>query len=87
MILYGYTFEKDGTYYEKAELNTNDYRKLAEYIFNNPCKDKMITDIWDLPVLTAFGFFINQIDESQINRELLLTELSKLESEMEDEVS
>lgn len=85
MILYGYTFEKDATYYEKAELNTNDYRKLAKYIFSNPCKDKMITDIWDLPILTTFGFFINQIDESQINRELLLAEISKLEKEREDE--
>lgn len=82
MVYYGYVFEKDGTHYGRIELDATNYEEIAKFINNNPEKDKMITDVWDLPVLTTIGNFLDRMDTSKVDRSELLKELMPLQQSM-----
>lgn len=78
-IYFGYVFEEDGTHCGRTELKSSDYKALAEFITNNPTKDKIITDVLDLPVITTFGPFIDRSNTSKINQKALIKELLPLQ--------
>lgn len=77
-IYFGYVFEEDGTHYGRIELKASDYKLLARFITDNPGKDKMITDILDLPVIVTCGPFVDRLNPNEIDRELLMKELTPL---------
>ena len=55
--------------------------KLANFINDNPTKNKMITDVMDLPVITTIGNFLDRMDISKIDRDKLLKELLPLQKD------
>ena len=79
IYLLGYVLEKDGTHYGYVELT--DYKQLANFINDNPTKNKMITDVMDLPVITTIGNFLDRMDISKIDRDKLLKELLHLQKD------
>ena len=88
MILYGYIFIDYDRHHEGyVELDSNDLKGLAHFICDDVEHDKMITDIWDMPVVTTFGNFLDKVDITKINFSELQKECIKLQCGMicEDE--
>lgn len=89
---YGYTFEKDGTYYEPIDLDSNNLDQIAHFICDDRIHDKMITDVLDEVVLTTKGEFIDEVDKSKIDFKSLfpmvldIQEKAMAEDDIEEEI-
>lgn len=75
--LLGYIMYRDGSH--EAPVEIHSYKELARFINDDFVNDKIVTDVFDITVVTTFGNFLDRIDTDKVDRALLMKELLPLQ--------
>lgn len=73
MYFVGYYYNSDGSY-ERHEPVLETVKAVADFVTSD-FRNKLVCNIWDLPVVTTIGPFLDKVDANEINYSDLLKEV------------